>query len=632
MSTKGFSITDLDTTAEPGDNFFRYAVGGWLKHNPIPPEYSRWGTFELLIEDNYNSLRTLLEHPNEYQQSPLSEIAHKTSLFYTVAMDESRIEAAGFTPIASELARVRALTAVDNLAKEIAIQHRYNGSPLFNFYATPDAKNSAYTIAGFGQGGLGLPDRDYYVLDEPRYVQTRERYVQHITKMFTLVQYTETKSAQAAEAVFAIEKVSVQELITLSPTFNWSMYMHTIGLSEVHDVDVGQLHFFEKLSNCIRAHSLEAWQAYLEWNIIRSMGGTLSNSFVNERFDFYGRFLNGQEVLKPRFKRIIDATNASMGQAVGQLYVDKHFTPNAKASAIELVKRLLHVTGKRINRLTWMADKTKQAALEKLSAIKVKIGYPDKWIDYNRLDIQNDSYSANVMRAHSFEFDRQLAKVNKPTDPDEWFMDPQDVNAYYDQQRNEIVFPAAILQPPFFSDTADEALNYGAIGGVIGHEITHGFDDQGRKYDANGNLHDWWTPEDAERFSAEAQKLISQYNGYTIETDLHVNGEFTLGENIADLGGMSIAYEALQDALAEKPQRLIDSFTQEQRFFLSWAQSWKQNVRPELAKLYIVADPHSPPECRVNGPMSNFAQFFEVFKITPESPMYRSPAERAIIW
>jgi len=653
MTTKGFSLTDLDTSVAPGDDFFRYAVGGWLKHNPIPADYSRWGTFELLVEDSYKALQEILEHPELFSGSPLGELAKKAHTFYTVAMQEDVIEAAGHEPLAHERERISLLTSYEDVVREVAHMHVFTASPLFGFYATPDSKNSAFTIVGLGQGGLGLPDRDYYLSDEDRHKQTRERYQVHMTRMFELLGYDKQRVREGVATVFAIEKslaevstpredlrdpeknyhkMSLDKVRELSPFFDWQLYFKSMGLPNPGDIDVGQVKFFEELSAILERTPVESWKWYLEWNLLRNCAGTLSSAFVNERFDFYGKFLSGQQELKPRFKRIIDATNAALGKAVGRLYVEQHFSPLAKERALHLVESLIKVTGRRIERLGWMGEETKKEALKKLAAIKVKIGYPDQWLDYSSLDIKDDSYTANVIRANYFEFQRQLGKINKPTDMHEWLMDPQDINAYYDQLRNEIVFPAGILQPPFFSDSADDALNFGGIGGVIGHEITHGFDDQGRKYDAQGNIHEWWTQEDADRFSAQAKTVEQQYNAFTIVDGLHVNGEFTLGENIADLGGVSIAFEALQDQLKEKPGEIIDGFTPEQRFFLSWAQSWKQNVRPELAKLYIVVDPHSPPQFRVNGPLVNVEAFYKAFGIGPDGALYLPPERRAAIW
>lgn len=653
MTAKGFSLSDLDTTVSPGEDFFNYAVGGWLRKNPIPADYSRWGTFELLVEDSYEALREIFEHPETFVESELRALAEKSSQFYRAAMAEAEIEAAGITPLKTELNRIERVDSKKSLAEEIAHIHQFSANPLFGFYATPDATNSAITIAGLGQGGLGLPDRDYYLLAEERYKETREKYRAHIVNIFKLLGEGEAVARRASQDIFSIEqalaeisytreelrdpvknynKLTFAELLALAPDFDWEQYFLTLGIPDVGVVDVGQVPFFRGLGDIINKFDFSVWRAYLTWNVTRSLAPTLSSAFVNERFAFYGQYLNGQPELKPRWKRAVDATSASLGKAVGRLYVAQNFSEVAKARARQLVQSLIKVMGRRIERVSWMGAETKTEALQKLAALKVKIGYPDQWVDYAALEVKSDSYAANVIRAHYFEFIRQLKKINQPTDTTEWLMDPQDVNAYYDQSRNEIVFPAAILQPPFFSDSADDALNFGAIGGVIGHEITHGFDDQGRQYDAAGNLRDWWTPDDAKRFQAQASLLVEQYNRYAAIDDLRVNGEFTLGENIADLGGLSVAYEALQDKLAETPQAIIDGLTAAERFFLSWAQSWKQNVRPELARLYVVVDPHSPPKFRVNGPVSNVPEFYDAFHISAGMVMYRPPESRVGIW
>jgi predicted metalloendopeptidase len=523
----------------------------------------------------------------------------------------------------------------------------------FGFFSGQDDKNSAMVIAQASQGGLGMPDRDYYTKDDDASKQLRDQYVAHVTKMLTLLGEPQSAAADHAGKIMALEtslakpartrvelrdpqknynKMTQAELQQLTPDWQWADYFKEINLTEPGDINVRQPDFFKAINGVFTSTSLDDWKTYLRWHLIHATAPVLSSDFVNENFNFFGSTLTGTKQLKPRWKRVVSSTDDALGEALGKLYVADYFPPESKARMLELVNNLKAALADRIKTLEWMDEPTKQEALKKLAAFTVKIGYPDKWRDYSLLKIDRGPYVLNAARADMFEVDRELKKIGKPVDRTEWGMTPPTVNAYYNPKLNEIVFPAGILQPPFFNPNADDAINYGGIGAVIGHEMTHGFDDQGRQYDAEGNLRDWWSPESAAKFKERAGAIVQQFSEYEPIKGLHVNGELTQGENIGDLGGIKIAYAAFQKAIAGKPQQKIDGFTPEQRFFLGWAQVWRANIRDEALKLRLNTDPHAPTQYRCNGPLSNSIEFQKAFNLPDNCPMVRPTDKRVTIW
>lgn len=646
------NTSNFDKTMNPTVDFYQFANGGWISRNPVPADLSRWGSFNELQEKNYTILREILEAAAASKDAPKGSPLQKVGDFYFSGMDSAAIEADGAKPLAAELSRIDAVSDDASLQAEIAHLHTLGVRPMFNFFAGQDEKKSTDVIAILYQGGLGLPDRDYYTKDDDRSKELRSKYAEHVSRMLQLVGEDAEEAAEHANIVMKIEsklatasktrvelrdpeanyhKMTLAELNALTPAFSWTRFFEGIGLPNPGGVNVGQPEFLKEAGAMMASIPVAEWKSYLRWQVADASADELSSAFVNQKFEFFGRTLNGTKELRPRWKRILQATDDGVGEALGQLYVDKAFGANAKSRAKQLVENLRATLRDRIAKLEWMSPETKEQALKKLNAFTVKIGYPDAWRDYSGLDVDRSSYALNVMRARAFEFNRNLKQIGKPVDRNEWGMTPPTVNAYYNPTMNEIVFPAGILQPPFFDANADDAVNYGGIGAVIGHEMTHGFDDQGRQYDAEGNLRDWWTPEDGKNYLSRAEIVEKQFDGYVVLDSLHVNGKFTLGENIADLGGLTVAYYALQMALEKEGRpELIDGYTPEQRFFLNWAAIWRQNVRPENQKTRLVTDPHSPGRFRCNGPISNMAEFMKAFDAPEGSPMVRS--EKAKIW
>lgn len=646
-----FKRTDLFPEVKPGDDFYEYAVGGWLRSHPIPDDQSRWGVFEMLADITNATVRDIVEHPERFAGTSDARIAELVGGFYRTAMDEEKIEQVGATPLTTFFEKIGTVSDSASLARVTAELHLQVARPLFILVAATDAKASDQVITGLVQGGLGLPERDYYLATDERSVLIRQKYAEYLTKLFQLAGFAdsahktaqvialETKLAEISVAkedlrdpVKNYNKMSFAEMCSRVPGFDWSTYFSALGVSTTVAIDVGQVPFFEQLGAIIASVSQEDLHSYLQAFVVRGLAPYLSKAFLDTHFAFFGTVMSGAKQMKPRAKRMIELTNDCLGKAVGKLYVRESFSSEAKARAEALVANLRVVMGDRITRLPWMSEATKQQALHKLASMTVKIGYPDVWPDYSSLTLGTESLADNVGRCYAFEVRRELVKIGKPVDTTEWLMDPQTVNAYFEPSKNEIVFPAAILQPPFFDELADDAMNYGSIGAVIGHEITHAFDDQGRQYDAKGNLHDWWTKEDGELFSVAAKRLVEQFNTYSPVEGIFVNGQFTLGENIADLGGLAIAFEAFQRTEQGQSTELIDGFTGVQRFFLSYAQSWKTNIREEKARLYVKVDPHSPAKFRTNGPLSNMQSFFDAFEVVPGDALYRPPSERVVIW
>ena len=643
----------MDTVMNPGDNFFKYVNGNWMTENPIPAEYSQYGSFTVLYENNQKLLKQLIEEVSEQQNIKNGSVNQKIRDLYNSGMDTASIEEAGINAIKTELNAINSLSSLIDVQSYIATMHSSGISPLFYFFSEADQQNSSMTIANLYQGGIGLPDVDYYTNDGDESKKIRAAYVEHLTQMFFLAGNKKQLAKDKAIVVLNIEtqlakvsktrlerrdpntnfnKMSIDELTTLSPQFNWTKYFIEIGITNPGEINVSQTDFFKGVGFIMVNNSIADWQTYLTWNLLDSYANYLNSDFVNQNFEFYGKVLSGTQEIQPRWKRVLNNTSGRLGEAIGQLYVEKHFPPESKERMLLLVENLRLSFADRINELQWMSADTKIKALEKLETITVKIGYPDKWKDYSNLKIVPNSYVENVHNSRKFEFEYDINKVGKPVDKNEWGMTPQTVNAYYNPSYNEIVFPAAILQPPFFNKDADDAVNYGAIGVVIGHEMTHGFDDQGRKYDKDGNLNDWWTEKDAELFGKETKLLIKQYDNYTILDSLHVDGKLTLGENIADLGGLNISYNALQKAHNGNTPNPIDGFSSDQRFFLSYAQVWRQNIRDKELTKRLKTDVHSPGDARVNIPPFNLDIFIEAFGISKNDSLYIPVEERAYIW
>jgi putative endopeptidase len=646
----GIDLKNLDRSAQPQDDFFRYANGGWLAANPVPAAYSRWDAFSEVADFNKNALHKILDHAAKVEKPGIEK---QVGDFYASGMDEGAVNAAGVSPLRPDLDHFAGVKNPADTQAALAQLHRYGIHAGFAFGSEPDPKNSTMVIAANGQDGLGLPERDYYLRDDDASKKIREQYVAHVEKMFALAGEPAAAAKADAAAVLRLEtelargsktkvdlrdpvanyhKMPVAELQKLTPNFNWQTYFAAIGLPAPAELDVGQPEYLQALDRQLASAAASDWQAYLRWHLLHQTAPYLSAPLVDENFDFYGKTLTGSKELLERWKRVLDTVDGSIGEALGQLYVAENFPPASKRRMLELVENLRSALRDRLMTLPWMDEPTRAKALEKLNAFGVKIGYPDKWIDYSSVAIDRRSYARNVLRAAEFNFKRELAKIGKPVDRLEWGMTPPTVNAYYDPQLNEIVFPAGILQPPFFDAKADDAVNYGGIGSVIGHEMTHGFDDQGSQFDAVGNLANWWSDESAKRFKERTTGIVKQFAGYTAIDDLKVNGELTQGENIADLGGVKIAYAALEKALAGKPREKIDGFTPEQRFFLSWATVWRTNIRDAALRLQVNTDPHSPAPFRVNGPLSNLDEFAAAFGVPENASMRRPAADRVNIW
>ena len=642
---------NFDTAVKPQDDFYEYASGGWIKANPVPSAYSTWGAFNEVDEHNKAALRKILE--NAAKAEHRDPIEQKVGDFYASGMDEAAIEAAGIAPLQPELDRIAKIATVADVQAAIAHLHRLRINAGFFFTSEQDPKNSVMMIAAGGQAGLGLPDRDYYFRDDDKSKLLREQYVSHVARMLELagdppeaakaealaVMKLETALAQGSKTLVELRdpvanyhKMPPGDVQNLTPHFDWKSYFAILGLAQSGDIDIGQPEFLGAFDKALSDTQVADWKAYLRWHLIHAAAPYLNASIVNENFDFYGRKLTGRQQLRDRWKRVLDEVDEGIGEALGQLYVARCFPPESKIRMIKLVDNLRAALRDRLQTLEWMDGPTRAAALKKLEAFGVKIGYPDKWIDYSNLKVDRGAYVLNVFRADDFNFQRDLSKIGRPVDRGEWGMTPPTVNAYYNPTMNEIVFPAGILQPPFFDAQADDAVNYGGIGAVIGHEMTHGFDDEGRQFDAQGNLAEWWSPGSAARFKERTQAIVKQFNAYVAIDGLHINGELTQGENIADLGGVKIAYAALQKALAGQPRAAIGGHSPEQRFFLSWATVWRESIRPEAERLQVNTDPHSPARFRVNAPLSNLAEFVAAFDVPEGAPMRRPAGERVVIW
>jgi len=650
---KEINRADMDTTISPKTDFFEYANGTWLKKTKIPPAYSGWGSFYILNNDNLDKIKSILADVEKKSGFKKGSSEQLVGDFYYTGMDSAKIEKDGYKPIQADLESVNKIKNLKDFYKELVMVQLGYSNPLFAFSSGPDAKNSKMNIAQLDQSGLGLPDRDYYLKTDSSTKSVRNSYKNLIIKSFTLTGVNSTAAKKNAEDIIALEtklakasmsrterrdpkktynKMSVKELISLAPDFECGNYFKLNGIAKPGDINVSQPDFIKEVNKIIKTTPISTLKEYLKWNIIRSASPYLSDAFSEAHFNFYGKLLNGIKVMQPRWKRVLETINGSVGMELGKLFVKKYFPPYAKKRALDLVHNLMATLKTRIENLDWMSPATKKQAVNKLAAFTVKIGYPDKWKSYKGLDINKDSYFGNVLRSSIFNTKKEIAKIGKPVDKTEWGMTPQTVNAYYNPQNNEIVFPAGILQPPFFDPKADDAVNYGAIGCVIGHEMTHGFDDEGRQYDANGNMKDWWTKTDEKNFNKRAERIVKQFDNYIAVDTLHVNGKLTEGENIADLGGVNISFNAFMKTKEYKEGKKIDGFTPSQRFFLSYANVWKIKNTPQRLRLRVKIDPHSPEHYRVDGPLSNTPAFWKAFNVKPGDPM-RMPKDKLVkIW
>lgn len=643
---------NMDTTVSPGENFFLYANGGWLKNNTIPESEVRWGSFDMLIDNNRNKLHELLDEAAAAKAAKGSA-EQKVGDFYKSGMDTVAIDKAGLTPLNDVLARIDKIQNTDGLLKEIAKLHTQGLAQVFGFYISPDDKNVTQQIVQMYQGGLGMPDRDYYFNKDERSAKIRNAYKSYLVKTLGMMGMDEATANKTAADIYALEeklaaasltrtemrdpykvynKFSLEGLNNITPGMDWKSILADMKVTGEDSVIVGMPKFMAEVSKQLKNTPVDVWKNYLKFHIVNDMAPYLSSDFDNARFDFYGTVVAGQKEQKPRWKRVLQVVDGSIGELLGKTYVDKYFKPEAKQRMLDLVNNLQETYRDRIMRLDWMSDATKQKAVAKLNTFVNKIGYPDKWRDYSKLEITDNNYAKNIFASSEFDYDYMVSKLGKPVDKTEWYMTPPTVNAYYNPAFNEIVFPAGILAFPFFDQNADDAINYGGIGGVIGHEMTHGFDDQGAKYDADGNLKNWWTEEDEKSFMAKTGVVVDQFNNYTVLDTVHVNGELTLGENLADLGGLAIAYEAFQKTEQYKKGEKIDGFTPTQRFFLSWAQVWRAKATDETMANRIITDPHSPAEWRTNGPLSNMPEFYEAFNIKEGDKMWRPDSIRAKVW
>lgn len=642
---------NMDLSARPGDNFYEYANGSWLKKNPVPGSKTRWGSFDMLREESSKRVQSLLE--DAQKNTGRDRITQIIGDFYASGMDSAAIEAKGYTPIKPELERLASLSSVNAVVHEAATLRTYGmGGALFGMNVGPDRKNVTVYIPSISQGGTSLPDRDYYLKDDQRSTTIRNAYKAHVQKMFALVGEDAASSTASAAAVLKIEtalakaqysrvemrdpyktynKFAVKDLSALTPSINWQQLLDEMKVKGADSVLVNNPSFLKTINALLTEITLNEWKSYLRWNVIRSAAPYLSNAFVQQDFEL-NKVLTGQKEQTPRWQRMSSQIDRVFGDLVGQLYVAKYFKPEAKARMLELVNNLQATFGERIQRLDWMSATTKTRALEKLNAFAKKIAYPDKWKTYDGVTISRGDYIGNVRSGSTWFYNYMVEKMGKPVDRTEMGMTPPTINASYSPSNNDLTFPAGILQSPFFDFGADDAVNYGGIGAVIGHEMTHGFDDQGRQFAYDGNLKDWWTKEDADKFIAKANEVVKQYDALTVLDTIHVIGKLTLGENLADLGGLSIAYEAFTKTKEFKEGKKIDGFTPAQRFFLNWAQVWRNNAVPETQQQLIKTDPHAPGIHRANAPLTNIDAWYDAFNVKPGDKLYKPKEERTRIW
>lgn len=650
----GIRLENLDTTVVAGDDFYQYACGGWMKNHPLTGEYSRFGSFDKLAEDNREQLRTLIAGIAESENVP-GTVAQKIGDLYNMVMDSTTRNARGMEPIRPIMERISALKSNTEVMPLVAELSRKGMGSFFHVYIDADIMDSKQNLVQIYQGGISLGEKEYYLDTDEATTSIREAYKKHIVNMFRLAGFDNAAATQKMESIMKIEtaiasksysaveqrnpaanyhKMTLAELQSEFKGIDWDNYFTILGINNLEELSVSQPEPLLEVSRIVSEEPIEDIIAYLQWNLLDGSANELSDAFADESFDFYGRTLSGRKEQQPRWKQAVGVVNGVLGEAVGQMYVEKYFPSAAKERMINLVKNLQVALGQRIDAQDWMSDSTKMRAHEKLNSFIVKVGYPDKWKDYTGLTIDpSKSYTDNLIAANEFAWNDMIArKYGKPVDNTEWFMTPQTVNAYYNPTTNEICFPAGILQYPFFDMNADDAFNYGAIGVVIGHEMTHGFDDQGRQFDKDGNLSDWWAPGDGDKFKQKTQVLVDHFNKIEVLPGLFANGEFTLGENIADHGGLMVSYQAFKNATANKPLPVVDGFTPEQRFFLAYSTVWAGNIRDEQIRVYTKSDPHSLGRWRVNGTLPHINAWYEAFGITPEHKLYIPLEERAQVW
>lgn len=652
-STSGIDLANMDTTVSASTDFFRYACGGWNDAHPLTAEYSRYGTFDELFENSQKQLRELIEGLAAQKNNQAGSAAQKIGDLYNMAMDSVTLNKQGAEPVKAMLDKIAGMKDKSEIVPMMTEMAHIGIGTYFHSYVYADPKNSSLNIFQMGQGGINLGEKEYYLDTDSITQNIREQYKLYIGKLFQLAGFSEADAQQKVADVMELEtaiakvsrsatelrdpeanyhKMSFDELKKTIAGIDWDAYMKGLGIQAPAELNVEQVEPIQEVARLMNTLPLSKHVSYLEYNLLDAAASCLSDDFVAARFDFYGKVLSGRQVNQPRWKRAVNSVNGMLGELVGEMYVEKYFPAAAKERMVKLVKNLQTALGERIDAQEWMSDSTKIRAHEKLATFHVKVGYPDKWKDYSKLEIKNDSYWANVCRASEWGFNDMYSRIGKPVDKDEWLMTPQTVNAYYNPSTNEICFPAAILQPPFFNMEADDAANYGAIGVVIGHEMTHGFDDQGRQFDKDGNLTDWWAPGDADRFKERAQVMVDFFNKIEVLPGLQANGELTLGENLADHGGLNVAYLAFQNATKDAPLGVVDGFTPEQRFFLAYATLWAGNIRDEQIRVYTKSDPHSLGKWRVNGALPHIQAWYDAFHITPSDPLYVAPENRVNVW
>ena len=651
ISTPAFDLNQIDSTILPCEDFERYAVGNWLKDNPVPDSESRWGSFNVVHDANEIKLREIVESAVSAKGDKGTAL-QQVGDFYASALDSTTSNELGITPILPFMAKIDAVTNVQELVETMAESRKIGSGSIFSGYVGTDSKNSSEYIMHLSQGGLGLPDKTYYTPSDERGENIFNEYKKHIAALFVLAgneqdaadefaaQVVEIESELAANSMDRVQrrdpeltynKLSMDELQNLCGAINWASYFEVAELKGVENVVVGQLDFMKSLNGSLTKFPIENWKTYMKWHLLNDMAGNLSEDFEKQSFSFYATTLRGTSTMKPRWKRALSKSNGNVGEQIGKLFVEKHFPEESKQKVLDLIDNINIVFKERVKKLDWMSEETKVKAMEKLSQFTYKIGYPDKWEDYSSVDISANTLAQNVMNMNYFEYKKNVDRLGQPVDKDEWGMNPQTINAYYNPTMNEIVFPAAILQPPFFNPDADDAINYGGIGGVIGHEFSHGFDDQGCKFDGEGNMKNWWTEEDLANFSERTAKLVNQFDGYEVAEGNHVNGNLTLGENIADIAGITLSYYALEKAMEGKEDPMIGGYDYKQRFFLSWAQVWHTNAKDEFLINQVKTDPHSPTRYRTNGPLTNMIEFQNAFGCK-EGAMIAPDSLKVTIW
>ncbi len=641
----------FDMSVKPTQDFYQYVNGGWIANNPIPSTEAAWGSFYIVRDTMTYRLRNMLNAVAK-THAAAGTIEQKIGDYYATALDSTGMNKAGISPLNDEFKMIDAITDNKSLWTEVAHLKKIGANVMFGFGISPDDKISMKEIVGFGQGGMSLPNKTYYLVDNPRMNMLRTAFLDYGKKMFMQMNENDATASKDIQTVMNIEtemakgsktpeeqrnvhaeynKMTIGQLMSMTPDIDLKTCFNVFGLKGVDSALIGEPSYMTKLDSLVKVTSINDWKTYLKFHLLTSKATMLGDSIYAINFNFWGKTFQGQQKMKPKWKRMTEATSGALGELVGQLYVKEYFSPDAKQKVYDMVHNIIDAYKDRINAAVWMDDATKKKALAKLDKVSLKLCYPDKWKDYSPLQIKRDAWVLNSIRVSEFEFDYNIHKYGKPVDRTEWGMSPQTVNAYYEPTKNEIVFPSAIMNYPFFDPNRDVAMNYGGMGAVIGHELTHGFDDQGSQYDANGNMMKWWTDKDSVNYFNRLQVLINQFNGYVLDS-MHVKGDLTIGENTADLGGITIAYYALQKEMKRHPEPVKDGFTAEQRFFIAFAQVWRTELRPAFAKQQIENNPHSPGMFRANGPLSDLPQFYQAFDVKPTDAMYRDEAVRAAIW